>query len=114
MKQDSLDQQHCTPCEGGIPPLDAQATASLLIQVPGWVLDSTHTTLHREFQFKNFFHTMSFVNAIAHVANQENHHPDLKLGYNYCIIEYSTHAIHGLSLNDFICAKKINALLEIV
>ena len=54
---------------------------------------------------------MSFVNAIAHIANQENHHPDIKLGYNYCDITLTTHAIHGLSENDFICAAKINQLL---
>ena len=55
---------------------------------------------------------MSFVNAVAWIANQENHHPDMKVGYNYCEIDYSTHAIGGLSENDFICAKKIDALLD--
>ena len=68
------------------------------------------TELQRELVFKDFFRTMSFVNALAHVANAEDHHPDLSIGYNYCRIRYTTHAIGGLSENDFICAAKIDRL----
>lgn len=106
----SLENKHCKPCEAGVPPLDAKKIAELLAQTPHWEVNENKTKIHRKFTFKNFFRTMSFVNAVAHIANQEAHHPDLKVGYNYCEIEYSTHAIDGLSLNDFICAKKINNL----
>ena len=69
-----------------------------------------HGDLTREFRFRDFYRTMSFVNALAHVANIEDHHPDLEVGYNYCRVRYSTHAIGGLSENDFICAAKIDQL----
>ena len=67
----------------------------------------------REFRFKDFYRTMSFVNALAHIANIEDHHPDLEVGYNYCRVRYTTHAIGGLSENDFICAAKIDQLPSI-
>ena len=66
--------------------------------------------LRREFRFADFYRTMSFVNALAHIANIEDHHPDLDIGYNYCRVRYSTHAIKGLSENDFICAAKIDRI----
>jgi 4a-hydroxytetrahydrobiopterin dehydratase len=67
-------------------------------------------SLERALEFKDFYRTMSFVNAVAHIANVEDHHPDLEVGYNYCRISYSTHSIGGLSQNDFICAAKIDRL----
>jgi 4a-hydroxytetrahydrobiopterin dehydratase len=67
--------------------------------------------LRLELRFKDFYHTMSFVNALAHIANVEDHHPDLELGYDYCNVTYSTHAISGLSENDFICAAKTDVLV---
>jgi 4a-hydroxytetrahydrobiopterin dehydratase len=75
-----------------------------------WQLSVDATSILREFRFKDFFRTMSFVNALAHIANLEDHHPDLEVGYNYCRVRYSTHAIGGLSENDFICAAKIDQL----
>jgi 4a-hydroxytetrahydrobiopterin dehydratase len=78
----------------------------------GWQLIEGGKALKREWKFKNFYHTMSFVNAIAHIANNEDHHPDLEVGYGYCRVRYSTHAIGGLSENDFICAAKVDALLK--
>ena len=71
---------------------------------------TTARASRREWKFKDFFRTMSFVNAVAHIANVEDHHPDLEVGYGYCRIRYNTHAIGGLSENDFICAAKIDAL----
>ncbi|EGQ63942.1 pterin-4-alpha-carbinolamine dehydratase, partial [Acidithiobacillus sp. GGI-221] len=64
-----------------------------------------------EFRFKNFYETMAFVNAVAWISHREDHHPDLELGYNRCVVHYSTHAIGGLSENDFICAARVDALL---
>jgi 4a-hydroxytetrahydrobiopterin dehydratase len=67
--------------------------------------------IRREFRFKNFYETMAFVNAVAWISHREDHHPDLELGYNRCVVHYSTHAIGGLSENDFICAARVDALL---
>jgi 4a-hydroxytetrahydrobiopterin dehydratase len=79
-------------------------------ELVGW--EANPKTIGKTFAFKDFYQTMSFVNAVAWLSNQEDHHPELKIGYNTCQIEYTTHAIHGLSKNDFICAAKIDALLN--
>jgi 4a-hydroxytetrahydrobiopterin dehydratase len=107
----SLTDKHCKPCEGGVAPLSMDEASRLMKQLqPGWELIENGKALHREWKFKNFYRTMSFVNALAHIANTEDHHPDLQVGYNYCRVRYSTHAIGGLSENDFICAAKVDAL----
>jgi 4a-hydroxytetrahydrobiopterin dehydratase len=100
----------CVGCEGGIPALTKEEIADLLPQVNTWEVSSDHKKLSKRFSFKGFYKTMAFVNAVAWIANQENHHPDLEVGYNYCVINYTTHAINGLTKNDFICAAKIDAL----
>lgn len=64
----------------------------------------------REFRFDNYYATMAFVNAVAWIAHQQDHHPELTVGYNRCIVRYVTHSANGISLNDFICAAKIDAL----
>ncbi len=107
----TLPDRRCVPCEGGVPSLDRAAAERLLQQLAaGWSLDAEARLLQRAFSFKDFYRTMSFVNAVAHVANIEDHHPDLEVGYDYCRVRYSTHAIGGLSENDFICAAKIDRL----
>jgi 4a-hydroxytetrahydrobiopterin dehydratase len=106
-----LSERKCVPCEGGVPALSRPDAEKLLRKLAlHWKLDEATTALRREFRFDNFFRTMSFVNAVAHIANIEDHHPDLEVGYNYCRVRYSTHAIQGLSENDFICAAKIDRL----
>lgn len=106
-----LKTKHCVPCEGGIPPLNEKAIHDKLKALDGWDLKDSHDEIMKDFQFNNFYHTMNFVNAIAWIANQEGHHPDLEVGYNHCLVRYSTHAIGGLSDNDFICATRVDALL---
>ena len=106
-----LADQRCVPCEGGVRPYTAAEARTELARLdPAWRFDEATSSLRREFRFKNFYQTMSFVNALAHIANREDHHPDLELGYDYCRIRYTTHAIKGLSANDFICAAKIDRL----
>lgn len=105
-----LETKRCIACEAGVPALQREEINILLLQIPGWEINSEANQIERRFIFKNFYKTMSFVNMIAWIANQENHHPDMEIGYNYCLVKYTTHAIHGLSQNDFICAAKINAL----
>ena len=106
-----LAERRCRPCEGGVPALTAQQAQRALQQLSGeWRLIEDGRALWREFAFRDFYRTMSFVNALAHIANAEDHHPDLKLGYNYCDVTFSTHSIGGLSTNDFICAAKLDRL----
>ncbi len=106
-----LKQQHCKPCEGGVKPLDREAANNLLSQAEGWALNDPATEISRTFKFKNYYETIAFVNALAWISHGENHHPDLEVGYNRCHVRYSTHAIKGLSLNDFICAAKLSDLI---
>ena len=104
--------RHCKPCKAGDPPLTAaQATALTGALHSDWVLDTDGGVISRSCHFGNYYQTIAFVNALAWVAHAEDHHPDLEVGYNRCHIRYSTHAIGGLSDNDFICAAKIDALL---
>ena len=106
-----LAERRCVPCEGGVKPYtEAEARAALGALDPAWRLDAPAHHLEREFRFKDFYRVMSFVNALAHIANREDHHPDVELGYDYCRVRYTTHAIKGLSENDFICAAKIDRL----
>jgi 4a-hydroxytetrahydrobiopterin dehydratase len=105
-----LAARRCKPCEGGMAPLTPAQAQELLRQLSGWTLAADAKTLRREFVFKDFYRTMSFVNALAHVANIEDHHPDLEVGYNYCHVTYTTHAVGGLSENDFVCAAKIDLI----
>jgi len=116
-----LINKTCKPCEGGVAPLSESEAQTLLKNVEGWAIEplsgaSTDTALaseiSRSFKFKNYYETIAFVNAVAWIANQEDHHPDMSVSYNRCLVRYSTHAIGGLSENDFICAAKINALLS--
>lgn len=107
-----LAEKRCTPCEGGTSPLARDEAEKLLKQLAdGWELSEDGKTIRRDFKFKGFYKTIAFVNAIAWIANQEGHHPDLEVGYNHCLVNLTTHAIGGLSENDFICAAKYDQLL---
>lgn len=77
-----------------------------------WQLDLTQGRLSRSLQFRNYYETMAFVNVIAWIAHQQDHHPQLQVSYNRCVIDYTTHSVQGLSLNDFICAAHIDAQLS--
>jgi len=106
-----LAARSCKPCEGGIAPLTPAEAGKLLAQVSSeWLLIDGARAIERRFAFRDFYRTMSFVNALAHLANIEDHHPDLEVGYNYCRVRYTTHAIKGLSENDFVCAAKVDLI----
>ncbi len=108
---DKLTEKKCLPCEGEAKPLANEKAKELLTELSGWELIE-NTEIKKHFSFTNFYRTMSFVNAIAWIANLENHHPDLMIGYNYCSISLKTHAVSGLTENDFIVAAKIDNLLS--
>jgi 4a-hydroxytetrahydrobiopterin dehydratase len=108
----NLTDKHCKPCEGDVAPLTREQAEALLIDLhDDWSIDESGGEINRTFSFKNYYQTMAFVNALAWIAHGEDHHPDIEVGYNRCHVRYSTHAIGGLSENDFICAAKIDALL---
>ena len=103
-----LVQKSCTPCHGGTAPLQGGDLAPLLKQVPGWrVVDRHH--LHRDYVFPDFASALDFVNQIGAIAEKEQHHPDITLGWGKVKVDTFTHAIGGLSENDFILAAKIEA-----
>jgi 4a-hydroxytetrahydrobiopterin dehydratase len=112
---DTLVNKQCVPCHGGVSALTLPEAEKLLAQLlsgaqDGWKIVENGKALKREFKFADFYRAMSFVNAVAHIANIEDHHPDIECGWGYCRIRYQTHAIDGLHENDFICAAKIDAL----
>ena len=106
-----LSSRKCAPCEGGVAPYTPAQAAELLRQLKGWMIEDGK--LVKLYPFGNYYQTMAFVNALAWISHREDHHPDLRVGYNKCRVEYSTHAIGGLSENDFICAAKCDALFGI-
>ena len=107
--QQTLSEKSCKPCEGGVAPLAAPEIERLLGKLDGWKVIGNEIV--KTYSFKNYYETMAFVNAAAWVSHRENHHPDLEVGYKACRVRYSTHAIGGLSENDFICAAKLDSLL---
>lgn len=107
----TLSSKKCVPCEGGTPPLSHDQIESLRREISSeWrVIDEKK--LAREFTFKNFVEAMAFVNRVASIAEEQKHHPDLHIFYNKVTVELWTHAVGGLSENDFIVASKINQLV---
>ncbi len=107
-----LTQKKCVPCEGGTPPLAAEEARTLLQQVKGWELTAVNSvqTVEKKFKFKDFGEAMEFVNKVVELAEKEGHHPDITINWNKVVLQLSTHAIKGLSENDFIMAAKIDRL----
>ena len=106
-----LVEKRCKPCEGGVAPYDAAQTGEMLKQLKAWIVEDGR--LVKLYPFRSYHETMAFVNALAWISHREDHHPDLLVGYNKCRVEYSTHSIGGLSENDFICAAKCDAVLDL-
>ncbi len=106
-----MTEKRCLPCENIGNTLTQSQALEKLKQLAGWQLSEDQKSIWRDFKFKSFYKTMAFVNAVAWIANTENHHPDLEVGYDHCLVRYTTHALAGLTDNDFIAATKVNALL---
>ncbi len=106
-----LTKQHCAPCEGGIPALGAEEVRERLAALPQWKLTADGRHIRREWRAKDFVTALDFFNRVGQIAESEDHHPDLHLtGYRQMAIELSTHAVNGLTQNDFILAAKIDTL----
>ena len=108
-----LTEKSCQPLDKSTPPLSIDEVNNLLGQIhPDWRYQPETTEILRDFKFKNYYQTIAFVNALAWIAHQDDHHPELEVSYNHCVVHYSTHSIGGISENDFICAAKIDALVS--
>jgi 4a-hydroxytetrahydrobiopterin dehydratase len=106
-----LTRKKCAPCEGGVPALAPEQVRDYLRQVPGWKLTADGKRIHREWRVQDFGTALDFFNRIGRIAEQEDHHPDLHLtGYRNVAVELATHAVGGLTENDFILAAKIDTL----
>jgi 4a-hydroxytetrahydrobiopterin dehydratase len=107
-----LAQAHCLPRRGIEHRLTEARIRELLPELPGWTLTENDHALSKTFTFDNYHLTMAFVNALAYIAHREDHHPDLGVHYDRCVVRFSTHDVGGLSENDFICAAKTEALID--
>ena len=105
-----LAKKKCVPCEGGVPPLSRTEAEKLLKEVSGWMLIDEAKMLAKSFRFKNFAEAMKFVNEVGRIAEEEGHHPDITISYNAVGLELTTHAVGGLSENDFILASKVDQI----
>jgi 4a-hydroxytetrahydrobiopterin dehydratase len=115
-----LLKKKCVPCEGGVPPFTHEEVSKLMGQVEGWNLSEEASEnlkkfgmgakISKEYKFKDFIGAINFVNNVAEIAEIEGHHPDIKINYNKVLLDLSTHAIGGLSENDFILAAKVDAM----
>ncbi|MDF1759190.1 MAG: 4a-hydroxytetrahydrobiopterin dehydratase [Coxiellaceae bacterium] len=111
MSSCDLTNKKCVPCEGGVDPSTPEQVKEYMKNLSDdWQVNEDFTEIQCDYKFKDYYHTMAFVNAIAWMAHKENHHPDLEVGYGHCLVRYSTHAINGLSENDFICAAKVDEI----
>lgn len=107
---EDLTMGHCVPCEGGTMPINPSSAHILITKTPEWNLDTNSLFISREYKFKDFKTALEFVNKIGELAEQEGHHPDIELSWGRVYVKLSTHAIGGLSGNDFILAAKINQI----
>ena len=106
-------EQHCKPCEGGVEPLRAAEAKQLLTELhEDWCISADGLEISRTFIFPAYSRSLGFANAVAWIAITEGHHPDMLLSYSKCTVNWTTHAIGGLSDNDFICAAKVDLLIE--
>lgn len=107
----NLLNQRCKALEGSSP-MSPEAIRDHLAQVSGWHL--VGAAIEKTFKFRNYHETLGFVNALAWVANTEDHHPELRVFYDRCVVRFDTHSVGGISINDFICAAKADALVAFV
>lgn len=111
--KDALLKSRCRGCENGADLLSPEALGKGLSDLPGWQQTGDGAAISRVFEFRDFYKTMAFVNAVAWIANREDHHPDLEIGYGRCKVTYTTHSAGGITQNDLICASSIDRLAEV-
>jgi len=107
---ETLAKRHCQALKGAEHLLAHETVATYLLAFKDWKLVENEQAISKTYHFDNYYKTMAFVNAIAFIAHHEDHHPDLGVHYNRCVVRFSTHDVGGLSQNDFICAAKLERL----
>ena len=105
-----MTEQDASGCSHSAALLSAEDIKSALVDLPGWEYDAQQKVLTKRFDFKGFYKTMAFVNAVAWVANKQQHHPDMQIGYNYALINWQTHAADGVTKADITCATLIEQM----
>ena len=116
LSMDDLLNKKCVPCEGGVLPFDISEIHKYQKKVDGWNILTDEKKiffLNKKFQFKNFLDSQNFINKVGQISENEGHHPDISFGWGYAEIKITTHAIEGLSENDFILAAKIDQLINV-
>ena len=111
-----LKEKKCVPCEGGVPPLDLSEIHKYQKKIDGWDVKPNEKKIYcleKNFKFKNFSESQNFVNKVGEISEKENHHPDISFGWGYAKVTVTTHAIEGLSENDFILAAKIDQITNV-
>jgi 4a-hydroxytetrahydrobiopterin dehydratase len=108
----ALREQNCKPLKGKGNAIDAKKAHELLAELAGWHFGKDEGDIGKQFKFADFVHALAFVNAVGWIAEQQNHHPDIELGWGKCVVRFSTHDVGGLSMNDFICAAKVESLVS--
>ena len=110
MENDDALNGKCSPCEGGIPTLSNEEVEKYIVKLNGWTVNQDNISIRKQYKFSSYFQMINFVNAIAWMAEKQGHHPNMTLGYKVLELCYTTHAIDGLSKNDFICANEADKL----
>ena len=110
MDKEKLSIEKCEPCSGNTPKLNFTEISKYLAHLNDWTVNDNQEMIYKKFKFKNFNDALIFTNKIGTLADSEGHHPDISIGWGYCLIMVHTHAIKGLSINDFILASKIDKI----
>ncbi len=111
MKIDELRKQNCKPLKGPQHALATEESHRLIADLDGWKFGDGEGDIGKQFKFPDFLHALAFVNAVGWIAEQQNHHPDIELGWGKCSVRFSTHDVAGLSINDYISAAKVESLV---
>ena len=110
MENNNLSQGVCEPCSGNTPKLNFEEVSKYLSQLNDWTVNDNQEMIFKKFKFNNFTKALNFTNKVGDLAEKEGHHPDISIGWGYCLVMVHTHAIKGLSVNDFILASKIDLI----
>ena len=113
VKNQNFHKRKCSPCSGNTPKLNKEEVLKNINSLNNWAVNDNNEMIFKKFKFKNFKKSLNFANKVGEIAEIESHHPDLSIGYGYCLVMIHTHAIKGLSINDFILASKIDKINEI-
>ncbi len=113
MHKKELIEGKCEPCSGNTPKLNFEEISNYLSELNEWAVNDNQDMIFKKFKFSNFRKALAFTNKVGELAEKEQHHPDISIGFGYCLVMVHTHAIKGLSINDFILASKIDKINEV-